>query len=163
MKKLINIVLRTIGHAVPLNPVFDRLYKGIVPNILPNNEVILAYRGSKFRLFRTVPHTLLNQPDYYIYYFGMWEPRQTRAVSRLVKRSDICLDIGANIGWYTMLLSKLVGDTGAVHAFEPDPRAFFMLSDNVTLNEGPSNIVLNKIGLSKIAGSGTLFTIPESL
>lgn len=49
------------------------------------------------------------------------EKVETRLVRRLVHRGDTVVDVGANVGWYTSLLCKLVGPRGHVHAFEPNP------------------------------------------
>jgi FkbM family methyltransferase len=59
------------------------------------------------------------------------------------------LDIGANIGWYTTLLQKLVGESGQVYAFEPVPKTFSLLNRNVELNSGCGNIFVNNIALGE--------------
>jgi FkbM family methyltransferase len=48
-------------------------------------------------------------------------------MATIIKEGDIVVDIGANRGQYTILLSKLVGQKGKVYAFEPDPRSFLIL------------------------------------
>jgi FkbM family methyltransferase len=48
-----------------------------------------------------------------------YEPRETSFVCKACKSGDVVLDIGANIGYYTLLMAKLVGPTGFVYAFEP--------------------------------------------
>ena len=58
---------------------------------------------------------------------------------------DICLDIGANIGWYTTLLQKIVGQKGSVHAFEPVPKTFSLLEKNAKLNSNYENTYLNNL------------------
>jgi len=60
------------------------------------------------------------------------------------KSNDIALDIGANIGWYSMLLNKLMPDTGRIFAFEPDPFNFSLLSENILLNQANNVCAINK-------------------
>ncbi|HLN29809.1 MAG TPA: FkbM family methyltransferase [Gemmataceae bacterium] len=48
-----------------------------------------------------------------------YEPRETSFICKACKTGDVVLDIGANIGYYTLLMAKLVGPTGFVYAFEP--------------------------------------------
>lgn len=66
--------------------------------------------------------------------FGEWEPFETDLIKKYVGRGDIVLDIGANIGYYTLIFARLVGDDGKVFAFEPDPENFALLKKNVEVN-----------------------------
>ena len=52
---------------------------------------------------------------------GVWEPSVTELVSDEIRSGDTVLDIGANVGYYTLLFAELVGEHGRVFAFEPDP------------------------------------------
>lgn len=72
--------------------------------------------GQELRLFRT------------------HEPLATRLLSGLVNPGDCVLDIGANIGYYALLLSRLVGSDGEVLAVEPHPENFRLLTHNLWLN-----------------------------
>ncbi len=85
----------------------------------------------------------------YAYFHGEYEPALTRLVTRVVGRGDTCLDIGANLGWYTVLLRRLVGPSGAVHAFEPNPPVFARLVENVELAGAPPNVHLHRLGLGR--------------
>lgn len=83
----------------------------------------------------------------YIYFLGEYEAAITSIFKRIVGPGDICLDIGANIGWYTTLFQKLIGENGQVHAFEPVPPVFETLKRNTQLNSPPHNIKLNNFAL----------------
>lgn len=106
-------------------------------------DKILAVAQDKRRLF-VDPASL---PYRYVYFLGEYEPAITDIINKIVEPGDVCLDIGANIGWYTTLLQKLVGEKGSVHAFEPVPRMFGTLEQNVKLNEPPVNVTLNNLAL----------------
>lgn len=80
------------------------------------------------------------------------EPLESFLLARLVHRGDVVCDVGANRGWYTLLLAKLVGTSGVVHAFEPHPQAHSTLLETVSLNSFASNVRLNEIALSNESG-----------
>lgn len=65
---------------------------------------------------------------------GFHEKTATDLVKNEIKEGDTVLDIGANIGYYTLLFAKLVGPTGKVFAFEPEPKNFKLLKKNVEEN-----------------------------
>lgn len=75
---------------------------------------------------------------------GNYEVAETAFCRRYVGPGSVALDVGANIGLYTLLLSQLVGPTGSVHAFEPEPRNVRRLRENIALNEA-DNVVVHPI------------------
>ena len=80
-------------------------------------------------------------------------------ISRLIKPGDKVVDIGANIGHYTLKLSELVGRNGRVIAFEPVPETFDMLSSNVG-SFPTKNVTLINGALSPIVEE-TKFSTPD--
>jgi len=68
---------------------------------------------------------------------------------------DIVFDVGANIGWYSILFSKYFSGV-KVHSFEPDPENFGILKFNIELNNF-ENVFLNNIGLGKEKGIVKLY------
>jgi protein-L-isoaspartate O-methyltransferase len=58
---------------------------------------------------------------------------------------DTVLDVGANIGMYTLSAAKIVGDSGKVYSFEPDPIVFSNLKKNVVMNNHKNVILTNKV------------------
>ena len=85
-----------------------------------------------------------------------FEPIEVEVVKKIVKPGDTVVDIGANIGYYTLLLSHLVGPTGRVIAFEPDPLNYELLSYNVAQN-GCANVELHNLAVSNTAGTLPLY------
>lgn len=73
--------------------------------------------------------------------FGEFEPNETRLARESIKPGDRVLDIGAHIGYYTLLFARLVGKEGHVFAFEPDPTNFRLLEKNIAEN-GHTNVTL---------------------
>ncbi|MGZ4401242.1 MAG: FkbM family methyltransferase [Gaiellaceae bacterium] len=71
---------------------------------------------------------------------GVWEPHVTAVFKRLLLPGDVCVDVGANTGYFTLLAAKLVGPTGRVYALEPAPETFAALLANIQLN-GCSNVI----------------------
>jgi len=65
----------------------------------------------------------------------------------LVRRGDCVIDVGANLGYFTLLSSCLVGREGRVHAFEPSPQILRLLGKNLSLN-GCTNVVVHKQAVS---------------
>ena len=63
---------------------------------------------------------------------------------KIIKKGDIVLDLGANIGYYTLIFAKLVGEVGHVFAFEPDPSNFELLSKNVKENKHENVTLIQK-------------------
>lgn len=65
---------------------------------------------------------------------GYWESGLTRFIARIVKRGMVVADVGANFGYYTLLLADLVQSRGHVYAVEPNPEAAKLLRRSVNLN-----------------------------
>ncbi len=94
-----------------------------------------------------------------IFNLGIYDLVTTEAIYRLVDDGEIVLDIGANIGYYTGLMSKKVGKTGKVLAFEPQCEIFQKLKENICMCEkklGYQNVNLYNIALSDLNGRGLM-------
>ena len=95
-------------------------------------------------------------------YFGMkFEPYELGVVRKLVRPGDVFFDIGANVGFYSLMASQLVGGEGVVHAFEPASFAYEVLSKNIRLNRA-SNVVANRVAVGETGGEVELFVNRES-
>jgi FkbM family methyltransferase len=73
--------------------------------------------------------------------YGGYEQREIDLLCSLVQPGDCVLDIGANIGLYSLALSRAVGPAGRVIAFEPDPDNAALLRKNLDVN-GCSNVTV---------------------
>src|SRR5262249_36832247 len=87
---------------------------------------------------------------------GIYEPAETRFVEANVPRGGCVLDIGANIGYYTLLFARAVGPAGRVFAFEPEPENFDLLRQNVRSN-GYENVRMENLAVADENGWLNLF------
>ncbi|HEX6372114.1 MAG TPA: FkbM family methyltransferase [Longimicrobium sp.] len=83
---------------------------------------------------------------------GTYEREQTRLFEQLLRPGGVVLDVGANVGYYTLLASVLVGEGGAVHAFEPEPRNAGFLRRHVQINR-LRNVTVQQAAVSDRAGT----------
>ena len=100
---------------------------------------------------RATPIEILNFYDY--------ESDQLRMMRKFLNPRSIILDIGANIGWYSLNLSKYV-PAGRIIAFEPIAKTFELLKKNIRLN-GVTNVELRNIGLSDKKGTFEFYYNPR--
>lgn len=95
-----------------------------------------------------------------IYLTGEFESTTSTIVKRLLKLGDKAVDIGANIGWFTLLFAQCVGDTGQVYSFEPVPKLQTVLKKNLALNSF-HQITLGNVALSDHNGQARFYVGPE--
>jgi FkbM family methyltransferase len=88
----------------------------------------------------------LNLDDWiqqHIYFLGYFDPMGIRYIKNQLYEGEIFIDIGANVGAYSLVASRLVGRSGKVIAFEPVNTIYQRLSENISLN-GLTNIIAEK-------------------
>ena len=88
---------------------------------------------------------------------GFWEMWLTQFLARRVKPGMTVVDVGANFGYYTLLLADAVGELGHVIAVEPNPDAVALLRETVLLNGYASRTRIVPHALSSVAGSAWLY------
>jgi FkbM family methyltransferase len=93
---------------------------------------------------------------------GFWEIWLTLFCARNVKRGMTAIDVGANFGYYSLLLAELVGTRGELIAVEPNPHAADFLRRSVELNGllGRTRIETSALGAT-ISGEASLY-VPHS-
>ena len=85
-----------------------------------------------------------------------YERQQTQLFEGLLKPGMVVLDIGANIGYYSLIAARIVGPNGKIYAFEPEPRNYELLVKNISLN-GYTNVIPVQRAASNRYGRVRLF------
>jgi FkbM family methyltransferase len=86
---------------------------------------------------------------------GRYERPVQDALASLVRPGAVCYDVGANLGFFSVLLGRLAGPSGLIYAFEPVPRNAAMIERNARLNR-MRNIKVLSVALSRTDGRGEL-------
>jgi FkbM family methyltransferase len=84
-----------------------------------------------------------------IYTYGFFDEKVTRLVMAAVRKGDTVIDVGAHIGYFSLLLSKLVGESGRVVSFEPTPSTYKILKDNTLKHQ---NIQIENLAIGDFEG-----------
>ena len=85
-----------------------------------------------------------------IYFGGSYESAESRYLASRISSDSVCVDIGANIGYFTLLMAKGASE-GSVHAFEPIPLNTSLLHASIELN-GFTNIWVNQSAVGDRTG-----------
>ena len=83
---------------------------------------------------------------------GTREEQLVYVLRNTIKKSDAVLDLGANIGYYTLMMANLVGDGGFVYAVEPAIENYELLQKNVVLNNFRDRVETFQLGISNKKG-----------
>jgi FkbM family methyltransferase len=96
----------------------------------------------------------------FLYCFERYEEQETKYLSQTIRENDVCIDIGANAGYYSILLAGLA-KRGKVHSFEPVPLTYHLLCTNLLLNR-ISNVVANCCAVADTNGEADFVRAKDS-
>jgi FkbM family methyltransferase len=91
---------------------------------------------------------------------GLWEWYLTGVFGRLLGRGDVFVDVGANVGYYALVASRLVGDTGRVYALEPAPDTYARLVETLAMNRA-ANVTPIQVAAGAETGEAVLHGAAE--
>jgi FkbM family methyltransferase len=94
--------------------------------------------------------------EWHIFFYGSCERATTRAIREFTRAGSHAIDVGANIGMFTLALAAVVGPRGRVVACEPNPAVYGRLVDNVDLNAA-ANVTACQVALADQAGRAELW------
>jgi FkbM family methyltransferase len=92
---------------------------------------------------------------------GAREPEQKFIIESTLKPGMVAFDLGANLGYYTVMMARLVGDSGRVYAVEPFPDNFRLLAENVRRNR-LKNVQLENVAIGPEDGEQQLLIAEKS-
>jgi FkbM family methyltransferase len=151
--------IEKLARRAALFPVFSLLvlilrmraaFGGPSPNI-----VATTLEGMKFRCR---PPDLIQM---YIWLFGVWEPELSAFIAAGLAPGDCFLDVGANIGYFSVLAARRVGDAGSVVAIEPSPTVFPLLEESARVNHAGRQIRLVNAAAGSDVGSVPIYSGPS--
>ncbi len=93
---------------------------------------------------------------------GIHEPLATEVLVALTSSGDVVLDVGANIGYFTLLFARQAGPTGRVFAYEPEPVNFKLLARNLELNCYKDRVVAYQKAASDEPGLAALAVVERN-
>ena len=124
----------------------NKILKNIIVNVLRySNDVSPSKQWG--RIFNLSKKKLVSMDGFKMFVMGndyigasilkskSYEPHVTSVVMKLLKEGDVFLDIGANVGYFTMLASSLVKSNGKVIAFEPNPQNLQLIYSSIVEND----------------------------
>lgn len=92
-----------------------------------------------------------------MYYRNIYEPETTAYMKKHIKKGDVVVDVGANIGYFTLIMARAVGPTGKVLAFEPSDELRAILQRNVKVNGYSDRVEIFPHAVSDNIGTATFF------
>jgi hypothetical protein len=126
------LVLKAIASVPWGERTLLRFYKRVYNRFFPRSRATTVFGAS----FDCEAHDLIQAS---ILHFGLWEPHMTALMKHLIEPDTVIVDIGANIGYYSLMFSQLAGHDGKVIAIEALPRLAEYVRENSARN-GATNI-----------------------
>ncbi|MBW4513995.1 MAG: FkbM family methyltransferase [Timaviella obliquedivisa GSE-PSE-MK23-08B] len=98
------------------------------------------------------PHLLLN---------GYWEPAVTFAFARSIQPGWNCIDVGANHGYFSLLMASMVGKTGKVLALEPNTNLVQLIQQTLIVNGLTENVTVSSQAAADTNGEAVTLAVPK--
>lgn len=145
------------GHRLQKIPGLRKLISYAYQALKPRGVVLTELQGLKMYLDMRDEGVATE-----ILGYGFYEPYESALFKKVIKPSMTVVDIGAHIGYYSLLAAKIIGDRGRVYAFEPEPNNYHLLMNNIRIN-GFSNIIATRKAASDKTGKIKLYTDKRNL
>ena len=134
------LVRRAVEKLVSLIPYKARLFvyhtpfihmgRKILSKVMPSTTLV-EITGGPLRGFRM----WIDLKCQKYYWLGTYEPAVSDTLGKVIQPGWVCYDVGAHIGYFSLMMAQLTGVKGKVFAFEPDPDNFRHLNEHIQLND----------------------------
>ena len=147
--KAVRKIVRAAGLTKPVRRILGPLTGRLFLNLTTDNDGTFVIHGHRIVLASKGGYPPINMA------MGKYEEETTRLLRRLTGPGMTVLDVGAHIGYYTLLAARQAGPEGKVYAFEPELENHALLLENIELN-GYQNVVPVKMAVSDRTGTADL-------
>lgn len=129
---MLDVTLVRIGQLIGKPPGWERVVRALAPPMRFANSGVRASRQPDGYVFPVDRGTLIG---WSVHFFGTYEPEVRTEIRRHLKPGAVAIDVGANVGWHTLLMAARAGATGRVYAFEPNDSTRRRLVSAVEAND----------------------------
>jgi FkbM family methyltransferase len=148
--------LARVGRTFGKPPGWERLVRAIAPPASCAGDPLLQMTTAEGCRFAVDRGTLIG---WHLYFFGDYEPEVRREIRAALHPGGTAIDVGANVGWHTLLMASLAGADGRVVAVEPNPTTRERLEAAVAAN-GFVQVQVESRALADRAGSAAFEAPP---
>jgi FkbM family methyltransferase len=145
------------GYGIGKLPFAPKLYQILYKNFKPKGVVKVKAGGHTMFVDS---HDSALAP--YLIMHGSFDPEETFVLEKFLKNGMTFIDVGANVGYFSLIAARLVGEDGKVFAFEPDEDNFRLLERNIQEN-GYKNIKVFMKAISDEVGTARFYLDSENL
>src|ERR1051325_7230549 len=126
----------SLGRKLPFAIHTHWAVRRLLPELFPDG-VLTTINGMAFKV-----------PAIAAAYYREYEPATQKLIERCLQPGMVFIDVGANIGFFSVVAAQIVGNTGKVYAFEPSPRNIPLLRRNIEAR-GLSNVEIHEVALGE--------------
>lgn len=161
-RKIYNIIINTpyniLGQNIVIfrdkTPFLFKIAKKLALNKFKTDEGLFIGKIDGHKMY-------FNHNQVELFLKGEYEPEITDIFIKTIQKGDVVIDIGANIGYYTLIAARTVGGNGKVFAFEPDHTNYALLKRNIEINRY-KNVIPIKKAVSNANTSAKFFLREDS-
>jgi FkbM family methyltransferase len=148
---VLDLTLVRIGQLIGKPPGWERVVRALAPPMRFANSGTRTSRQPDGYVFPVDRGTLIG---WSVHFFGTYEPEVQAEIRRHLKTGAIAIDVGANVGWHTLLMAACAGSTGRVYAFEPNDSTRRRLVSAVEANGLTHVTVEDRAVADRVGASG---------